>query len=124
MNNERTTVVDFVARGKTPDEWMMVLVEQGPWTDSIESQLRRLQDRLYGTIDAALQGKLAEKFPESKGKKIIIRLDGYNVPQAEVAAFFDRFSKGVLATPDHKHALKNNQFVKNVSFQANFESIN
>src|SRR5882757_8227165 len=100
MSKERTTLVDFIARGGTADEWNMVLVEQGPWTGSIESQLRRLQDRLYGTIDAALDGKLAEKFPESKGKKIIIRLDGYNLPKAEVAEFFDRFSKGVFSTSD------------------------
>jgi hypothetical protein len=124
MSEQKTTVVDFVARGDTADEWKMVLVEEGPWTGSIESQLRRLQERLYGTIDAALDGKLAEKFPESKGGKIVIRLDGYNLPRAEVSEFFDRFSKSVLSTADYQRALKNNRFVKGVSFQSNFESIN
>jgi hypothetical protein len=122
MNNERTTVVDFVARGDTPDEWRIVLVEEGPWTGSIEAQLHRLQDRLYGAIDAALDGKLAEQFPESKGKNVVIRLDGYNLPKSEVTDFFDRFSEGALLIPDYKRALNENQFIKSIRFQAKFES--
>ena len=102
----------------------MVLVEQGPWTGLIDDQLKRLQERLYGTIDAALEGQLAEQFPESKGKKLIVQLDAYNVPRAEVSEFFDRFSGGVLSTPDYRQALKNNLFVKGITFELNFESIN
>jgi hypothetical protein len=124
MGNERTTLVDFVARGATPDEWKMVLVEQGPWTGPIENELRRLQERLYGTVDAALDGQLAEKFPESMGKKLIVQLDGYNLPQAEVSEFFARFSKGVFSTADYRQALTNSRFVKGITFELNFESIN
>ncbi|MFZ3343068.1 MAG: hypothetical protein WA213_19460 [Terriglobales bacterium] len=118
------TIVDFVARGEAEDEWKMVLVEQGPWAGPIDDQLRRLQERLYGTIDAALDGQLAEQFPESRGKKLIVQLDAYNVPRAEVSEFFDRFSEGVLSTADYRQALKNNQFVKGITFELNFESIN
>jgi hypothetical protein len=121
---EQVTVVDFVSRGDTEDEWKMVLVEQGPWTGLIDHQLNRLQERLYGTIDAALDGQLAEQFPESKGTKLIVQLDAYNVPRAEVSEFFDRFSGGVLSTPDYRQALKNNPFVKGIAFELNFESIN
>ena len=39
-------VVDFIAKGTTPDIWRMVLVEEGPW-DEITVELTRLQDRLY-----------------------------------------------------------------------------
>lgn len=124
MNTERTTIVDFVAKGSTPDEWKMVLVEEGPWHGPIEGQLRRVQERLYGCIDAALDGQLAEKFPESKGSQIIIQLDCYNLPKKEVTSFFDTFSKGVLSIPDYQKALNNNPYVKRVSFEINFESIN
>lgn len=98
MASECIAVVDFVAHGEADDEWKMVLVEQGPWDGPIEAQLRRLQERLYGTIDAALDGQLAEKFSESLGKRIVVQLDGYNMPKAEVAEFFERFSKGVFQT--------------------------
>ena len=121
---ERTTVVDFVARGDAPDEWRMVLVEEGPWVDAIDNQVRRVQARLYGCIDAALEGQLAEKFPESNGKKVVIQLDCYNLPKTEVAEFFERFAKGVFSTPAYKQALENNRFVTDISFHAKFESFN
>lgn len=100
----------------------MVLVEEGPWPGSIDDQLRRIQERMYGCIDAALDGQLAEKFPKSKGKNVVVQLDCYNVPKAEVKEFFDRFSRGVLVTDDYRKAIKKNQFVENISFEINFDS--
>lgn len=121
--SECSTVVDFVARGESPSEWTMVLVEQGPWVDSITLNLRRLQDRLYGSVDAALDGQLASQFPESKGKNVTIRVDGYNLPRAEVTSFFERFSRGVLLMEDYKRALNDNEFVSGISFKLNLLSI-
>jgi len=121
---DRVTVVDFVARGDADDEWKMVLVEEGPWIGPVDDHLRQLQERLYGTVDAALDGQLAEKFPESRGKKLIVQLDGYNLPKAEVSEFFDRFSKGVFSTVDYRRALESSKFVKGITFELNFESIN
>lgn len=111
------TLVDFVAHGDSPDEWVMVLVEEGPWLDSIGDQLRRVQERLYGCVDAALDGQLASVFPESKGKHVVVRLDGYDLPRAEVQAFFDRFASGVFLIEDYREALENNPFVKGISFK-------
>lgn len=123
MSSERTTIVDFVARGDTPNEWKMVLVEEGPWADSIDDQLRRLQERMYGCIDAALDGQLAESFPESKGKRVIVHLDCYNVPRAEVEDFFRRFSSGVLSLEDYRQALEHNEFVQGIGFGISFDNI-
>ncbi len=123
MNTKGTTTVDFVAKGVTPDEWRVVLVEEGPWSRSVEAELRRVQERLYECIDAALDGQFAKKFPESNGAKIVIQLDCYNVPGAEVADFFDTFSKGVFFTNDYKDALVQCRFVKGISFEVNFDSI-
>jgi hypothetical protein len=79
---------------------------------------------LYGCIDAALDGKLVEKFPESKGKQIVIQLDCYNLPRKEVADFFDSFSEGIFSIPDYQKSLKNSPYIKGISFEINFESIN
>src|SRR4051812_6092387 len=49
--------VNFVAFDETQDCCLMVLVEEG-WTGPIDANLRALQDRLYGCIDAALSGQL------------------------------------------------------------------
>ncbi len=123
MNDERGITVDFVASGASPDEWKMVIVEEGPWRDAVEVQLGRVQDRLYGCIDAALDGQLASKYPESQGKKIVIQLDCYNLPRDEVAEFFERFSSGVLETASYRVALNKSRFVRGISFELNFEMI-
>jgi len=115
--------VDFVAKGDTDRDWKMVLVEQGPWLGSLEPELRRIQERLYGCLDAALDGQLAEKFPESAGKRIVIRLDCYNVPQDEVANFYQRFSAGVFLTQAYRHAMEPSRFTNGFSFEINFDSI-
>jgi len=121
--SERKTVVDFVARGENPDEWKIVLIEEGPWTGKIDAELRRVQDRLYGSVDAALEGRLAEQFPESHGKNIVIQLDCYNCPRAEMTRFFEKFSNGVLSQPSYMTALKKSQYVSGISFRINLESI-
>jgi hypothetical protein len=73
---------------------------------------------LYGTLDAAIDGKLAEQFPESKGKAIVIELHGYNLPRDEVAGFLERFFGSVLRVPDYQRALEGNPFVREISFRS------
>lgn len=123
MNDERTTYIDFVAKGDSPEVWKIVLVEQGPWSGSIDDQLRRIQDRLYGCVDAALDGQLAGRFSESKGKDIVIRLDCYNVPREEVEEFFYSFSKGIFAIDDYREALDRSSFARSIDFEISFDSI-
>jgi hypothetical protein len=115
--------VDFVAANEAEDEWKLVLVEEGPWKGPVTAELRRVQNRLYGCLDGALDGKVAQQFPGSKGKRIVIRLDCYNVPKAEVVEFFDKFSQGVLRTPDYREALRNSKVVRDISFEINFDSV-
>jgi len=117
------TRVDLIAKGKGPDEWRMVLVEQGPWREGEEAGLLRLQDRLYGCIDAALDGQLAAVFSESLGKKILIQLDCYNLSETVVRPFFERFSEGALSTPEYAKALKHNFYVREIGFIVTFDNI-
>lgn len=110
--------IDFVAK----HPWRMVLVEEGPW-DDIESQLRRLQDRLYTAMDAAIDGQLAEQFPESSGQEITIELHGYSLPQEQVSEFFSRFSAHAATIPDYVEAIEGSPHVSFIRFVARFEQI-
>jgi hypothetical protein len=49
-----TVTIDFVAFDDERDACLLVLVEEGPWTGSVEDHLRALQDRLYGCLETAL----------------------------------------------------------------------
>lgn len=102
----------------------MVLVEEGPWEQQqLEPNLRRVQERLYSCIDAALEGKLAEQYPESAGKPLLIRLDAYNVPEQELREFFGRFSSAVLQLPDYAAALAASNIVPSIAFELSVEHL-
>lgn len=122
MNGSQIFIVDFVVRDDSPDVMKMVLVEEGDWSD-IDARLRFLQERLYGCIDAAIDGQLADQFPETKGKKVIVSIDFYNAPHEEASEFFERFSKNVLLIPSYKEGLEQSKFVKDIIFEANFETL-
>lgn len=114
--------VDLVTNTEDQSTWRLILVEQGPWDGNDPSaQLRRVQDRLYNSIDAAIDGQLAERFPESLGKRVIIRLEGYNLPSQAVQSFFTSFSSQVLALPDYASALNNSRYVSDISFELSLE---
>lgn len=117
------TVVDFVARDPDSDAWRVVLVEEGPWLGAIENELSRLQERLYGCIDAILDGQLAKKYPESRGRKVQIRVDCYDLPKEAVSGFFERFASGVLQLPDYAAAYENNDYVTTIGFEIHFDSV-
>ena len=98
----------------------MVLVE-GPWMDSKEDHLRALQERIYGCLNAALDGKLAEQFPQSVGKTVVVRVDCYDVPQNEVDEFIGRFAAGVSRMPDY--ATEGSPYVADFRFEVNHGSL-
>lgn len=108
--------VDFIAK----DPWQMVLVEEGPW-DDVAANLRRLQDRLYSCVDAVIDGRLAERYPDSMGSIVLIRLEGYSLSRPDTREFFDRFSSAVLELPEYKAALDNSPHVSGIQFAAHFE---
>ena len=117
-----SVTIDFVARTDDPDVWRLVFVEEGPWEDII-AELQRVQDRLYDCIDAVMDGQLAARFPDTQGKTIIIRLDGYNLAESSIRDFWSAFSQGVMEIPDYAHALKESPHVKNFLFELNLDVI-
>jgi hypothetical protein len=112
-----SVTVDFVAFDDERDACLLVLVEQGPWSCPIEDHLTALQDRLYGCLDAALDGRLAEQFPAATNRIIIIRVDCYGVPRAELDEFMHRFAVGVRELPDYSPT--SSLWVQSFEFEVN-----
>ena len=115
-----SVVVDFVVRTEDPETWRIVLVESGPWED-INQELYRVQDRLYKCVDNLIEGGLARKFPETRNKKILIQFDGYNLPEARFAEFYNSFSSRIFLIPDFAKALKESDSVKEITFSLNLQ---
>jgi hypothetical protein len=119
----RTVTVDFVARA-VGIGWSLVLVEQGPWrAEEVDAHLRRLQDRLYDCIDVALDGTFADKYSEASGGPIVIRVDGYDLPEEPVRQFFARFAGVVLQLPEYAAALAASNVVPSIGFELNLETL-
>lgn len=116
--------VDFVARDQPHGGWSLVLIEEGPWDRAaVPDHLRRVQDRLYSCLEAALDGAVTARYPEARGKPLVIRLDAYNVPEPELRDFFRRFSDGVPTLPDYAHALAAQQSFPGISFELNVQAV-
>jgi len=113
--------VNFIAFNEERDACLMVLVE-GPWAGDIEEHLRNLQDRMFGCLEAALDGQLAERFPEARGKDVVVRIDCYDVPRGDVEGFVSRFADGIASLPDYSTATS--AFVRQFRFEANFDTLN
>ena len=120
--NISKVVIDFLAKGKSDDEWLVVFVEEGR-IDKVDEFLYALQKKFYDCLDAILDGALAEKFPQTKGGRIVIRLDGYDLPEEQVREFFLAFSNGALETEDYRAALNDNQFVREIGFELNLSEL-
>jgi hypothetical protein len=112
--------VNFVAFDETQDCCLMVLVEEG-WTGPIDAHLRALQDRLYGCLNAALDGHLADQFPDSRGKAVVIRVDCYDLDREELDDFVSRFASGVAAMPDY--STTGSPYVSELRFEVTHDSV-
>ncbi len=91
--------IDVVA--ERPDGSICLdLVEEGPWPTDHSQRLRALQERLFDVVEAVAEGKLVEPFPASKGRRMCVRLDCYDLPAAPVNALFAAFQEFLKSSPE------------------------
>ena len=115
--SEVSNIADLVATGSVPDEYRVVLIEQGPWKGSAAERQVRIQTRLYGCVDAILDGQLAQAFPETDGKKIVVQLECRDLPPADVADVFKKFSDDVFQIPRYRASLETTPHAKGIVFE-------
>ena len=110
--------IDLVTRHASGHTFSLILVEEGPWHEQALSQeLHRVQDRLNDLVDAVLQGIVAQRFPETQGRHIVIRLDGYGLPEAPVEEFCSRFAGHLQTSPDIRDACARSAFASSLRFE-------
>jgi hypothetical protein len=114
--------VDLVTELPNEGGFALVLVEQGPWSDT-QVELRRMQDRLHGCVDLAVFGGLAQQFPESQGRAVLIRLDCYNLALSCIDDFFSRFTAYIESDGETQSAIRNQSFVRSVTFELNHRQL-
>ena len=108
--------VDFVAFDDDRNACLLVLVEEG-WSQPIDDHLRSLQERFYGCLDATLDGHVADLFPNSLGRTIIIQVDCYDLPVEPLEKFVRRFAAGVFEM--NGYSPEGSPFVHAFKFEVN-----
>lgn len=110
---------------RRPDgAYVLVLVEQGPWNhDAVNSHMRRIQQRLNDCLSLALFGGLAAAFPETAEMPVIVRLDCYDTPDANIRELVERFATAVSESSKIQDGLLRNPFVSSIAFEYNWRTI-
>jgi hypothetical protein len=109
-----TITFDLVTDDPKNDEFVVYLVEGGPWNDALNERLRRLQGRLYDAFDAVVDGALASEYPESKGRRIRIQIDCHKSPPETVLNLVRKFANFIHNSDEYQNAIKKSSFVEDV----------
>ena len=83
---EHAGVIDFIGFDPGVPEVLLVMVEQRPWRN-VGEQLFQLQEKLNAYLSFALDGEMAEVYPQFVGKPLKIRLECVEPPVPEALNF-------------------------------------
>ncbi len=112
--------IDLLTYDPKRDAHILVAVEQ---SDGGAYSLQRLQQRLYDYVDIAVGGFLADKYPESRGKSVVIRLNCYDTPQEECERLFFRFAEHIHASREIQAAITEQGHIKDIDFEFTWNTI-
>jgi len=79
-------VIDVIAEDANTGEVTLIMLEPRAW-DGSELRLFQLQEKINAYLSFALDGEMAESFPQFDGKKIRIQLDCVGFPPNDVVGF-------------------------------------
>jgi len=110
----RRVTIDIVTQDPVNDEVVMYLVDDGPWPDDdagwIE-RLRPIQEWLYGAADAAIDGHLAARYPDMRGKKVRIQVDSPSGCPPQLESLVQRFQQALAESHDYREAVLRSEFI-------------
>jgi hypothetical protein len=78
INRSHKLTVNLFTYDAKNDEFVVYLVEDGPWPideATWKKCLSSIQGRIFDAIDSVVDGHLAEKYPECLGKRIRVQID-------------------------------------------------
>ena len=88
MALEHTNMVDLLAHDPETDEVALVIVEKRAW-DGSDLQLFQFQEKLNTYLSFALDGEMAEAYPQFAAKKIRLQLECLENPDERMMQFIE-----------------------------------
>src|SRR5262245_19851706 len=81
----KRVTINHITHDPRTDEFVLYLVEDGPWPSAEsgwETRLKAIQDRVLDAADVAINGYLAAKYPDAVGNGVRIQVDSpFGSPQ-------------------------------------------
>jgi len=81
MSLERTNVIDALGIDEGTGRVLLVMRHEGAWEGSA-GQLYLLQEKLNAYLSFALDGEMAEAYPDFAGRAIGVRIESGSAPDA------------------------------------------
>jgi hypothetical protein len=78
----------------------------------MRKRLKEIQGKLYDAFDAVVDGALASKYPESRGRRIRIQVDCHDSPPDTVLNMVRQFAAFIHDSQEYQAAIKESSFVK------------
>lgn len=107
--------IDLVTYDHTNDEFVLILVEDGPWPHEVSSWrecLSKIQQRIFDSIDVAVDGQLAAKYPDSRGKKVRVQVDSPSGAPARLKALISTVRDYLQANNEYHSAIAESPYIK------------
>ena len=83
---EHAHVIDLIADDSNSGEVALIMLEERPW-DGSELRLFQLQEKINAYLSFALDGEMAEAYPQFAARKIRLQLDCAGLPGSDVVGF-------------------------------------
>jgi hypothetical protein len=109
-----TAKIDLITETPDTGEFALILVEDGPWPSEETGWrecLSRIQHRIYDAIDIAVDGHLAAKYPESKGRSVRVQIDSPSGLPPSLEKLVVNMREHIEADADYSSAVKKSQFI-------------
>lgn len=110
MSIEQTEKVDFVSVDQASEDLLLTISDHLAWDQGEGEHLLLLQKKLNAYLRFIESGEVAKKFPEARGRNVVINVVG-QFPMSEKAKLF--FEKASAAIQAAGFTLKFNLFRSN-----------
>ena len=109
--------IDTVTYDPTHDEYVLYLVEDGPWpTDdkSWDEMLAQIQTRVFDAIDVAVDGHLQTQYPDSVGKPVRIQVDSPHGMPEYLRDLVSRIRDHLGSDSQYREAITSSRYAKGI----------
>ncbi|MEN6505041.1 MAG: hypothetical protein ABFD92_10905 [Planctomycetaceae bacterium] len=107
--------LDLITLDDANGEIVLYLVEDGPWPDDereVSACASRIQERIFGALDVAVDGHLAKKYPEMKSDRIRIQVDSPHGAPTWLSELIDQIGRCFEQNQECRDAIKNSPYVR------------